>query len=90
MKLAKADLVPTETNLIAEYGSFAELETAWRRFAYVGGAVRPGWDVLAEWAPGVPAAEYEAVGATWVIDATWPDGDWLPEFGDRVRRGPPV
>jgi len=49
-----------------------------------------GGDVLAEWAPGVPTAEYEAVGATWVIDATWPDGDWLPEFGDRVRRGPPV
>jgi len=57
--------------------------------AYVGDPVRPGWDVLAEWAPGVPAAEYAAVGATWVIDSTWPEGDWLPEFGERVRRGPP-
>jgi transposase len=28
VKLAKADLVPTDTNLLAEYSSFAELETA--------------------------------------------------------------
>jgi len=28
VKLAKADLVPKETNLLAEYGSFAELEAA--------------------------------------------------------------
>ena len=28
VKLAKADLVPTDTNLLDEYGSFAELETA--------------------------------------------------------------
>lgn len=28
VKIAKADLVPTDTNLLAEYGSFAELEQA--------------------------------------------------------------
>ena len=28
VKLAKADLVPTETNLLAQYGSFAEVEAA--------------------------------------------------------------
>ena len=28
VKIAKADLVPTDTNLLAEYGSFAELERA--------------------------------------------------------------
>jgi transposase len=28
VKLAKADLVPTDTNLLEQYGSFAELETA--------------------------------------------------------------
>ena len=32
MKLAKADLVPTEVNLRAEYGSFAELEQACQEF----------------------------------------------------------
>jgi transposase len=32
VKVAKADLVPTETNLRAEYGSFAELEAACEAF----------------------------------------------------------
>ena len=32
MKIAKADLVPTETNLLAEYGSFAELQSACAEF----------------------------------------------------------
>jgi len=32
VKLAKADLVPTETNLLPEYGSFAELEQASQEF----------------------------------------------------------
>jgi hypothetical protein len=33
VKVAKADLVPTTANLLAEYGSFAELEAACRVFA---------------------------------------------------------
>ena len=32
VKLAKADLVPTDTNLLGEYGSFAELEAACAEF----------------------------------------------------------
>jgi Mu transposase, C-terminal domain len=32
VKIAKADLVPTETNLLPEYGSFAELESACAEF----------------------------------------------------------
>ena len=32
VKIAKADLVPTDTNLLAQYGSFAELETACEAF----------------------------------------------------------
>lgn len=32
VKLAKADLIPTETNLLEEYSSFAELETACTEF----------------------------------------------------------
>jgi hypothetical protein len=32
VKIAKADLVPTEANLLAAYGSFAELEAACRQF----------------------------------------------------------
>jgi hypothetical protein len=32
VKIAKADLVPTEANLLGEYGSFAELEAACRVF----------------------------------------------------------
>jgi hypothetical protein len=32
VKIAKADLVPTETNLLADYGSFAELESACAEF----------------------------------------------------------
>lgn len=56
--------------------------------SYVGEAPRPGWEVLATRAPDVPVADYAAVGATWLIDSTWPTGDWLPEFRDRVRQGP--
>src|SRR5205085_8757762 len=32
VKIAKADLVPTEANLLPAYGSFAELEDACRAF----------------------------------------------------------
>jgi transposase len=32
VKISKADLVPTDTNLLAEYGSFAELEAACEEF----------------------------------------------------------
>jgi alkanesulfonate monooxygenase SsuD/methylene tetrahydromethanopterin reductase-like flavin-dependent oxidoreductase (luciferase family) len=57
--------------------------------SYLDGVRRPaGWDVVVSWAPGVPADEYEDVGATWLFDSTWPEGDWVPEFRTRIRRGP--
>jgi alkanesulfonate monooxygenase SsuD/methylene tetrahydromethanopterin reductase-like flavin-dependent oxidoreductase (luciferase family) len=48
----------------------------------------PGWDVVAFRAPGVPADEYAAVGATWLVDAPWPDGDWVPGVRARITSGP--
>ncbi|MGH9210882.1 MAG: LLM class flavin-dependent oxidoreductase [Acidimicrobiales bacterium] len=47
-----------------------------------------GWDLVAFRAPEVPIAAYEPTGATWVIDSTWPEGDWVTEFRDRIRLGP--
>jgi alkanesulfonate monooxygenase SsuD/methylene tetrahydromethanopterin reductase-like flavin-dependent oxidoreductase (luciferase family) len=56
---------------------------------YLDATERPdGWDVVASRAPGVPAGEYADVGATWLIDSTWPEGDWVDEFGARIRAGP--
>jgi alkanesulfonate monooxygenase SsuD/methylene tetrahydromethanopterin reductase-like flavin-dependent oxidoreductase (luciferase family) len=55
---------------------------------YLGGDVPAGWDVVTSWAEGVPADEYADVGATWLIESTWPVDDWVGEFHDRVRRGP--
>lgn len=58
---------------------------------YLGDAPRPaGWDIVAPWAPGVPADEYESLGATWLTVSTWPLGDWLPEIREAIRRGPAV
>jgi hypothetical protein len=48
----------------------------------------PGWDVVASWAPDVSMDEYRDVGVTWLFDSTWPEGDWVPEFRTRIRRGP--
>lgn len=57
--------------------------------AYLEGVERPpGWDVVAGWAPGVPADEYEAAGATWLVDSAWPEGDWVADIRARVTAGP--
>jgi alkanesulfonate monooxygenase SsuD/methylene tetrahydromethanopterin reductase-like flavin-dependent oxidoreductase (luciferase family) len=57
--------------------------------AYLEGVERPaGWDVVATWSPGIPPDEYAAVGATWLVDGCWPEGDWVPEFRRRVTAGP--
>jgi alkanesulfonate monooxygenase SsuD/methylene tetrahydromethanopterin reductase-like flavin-dependent oxidoreductase (luciferase family) len=50
--------------------------------------VRPGFDVVAAWADGVPAAEYEAAGATWLVDSRWPEGEWFEELAEAAARGP--
>ncbi len=57
--------------------------------AYLEGVDRPdGWDVVATWAPGVPADEYESAGATWLVDGAWPEGDWVDDLRARIRSGP--
>jgi alkanesulfonate monooxygenase SsuD/methylene tetrahydromethanopterin reductase-like flavin-dependent oxidoreductase (luciferase family) len=56
--------------------------------AYLAEDVPAGWDVVASWAPGVPAAEYAGAGATWLVESTWPQGDWVDELHARVRQGP--
>jgi len=56
--------------------------------SYLGGDAPPGWDVVAPWGPGIPAQEYADAGATWLVQSTWPVGDWVDEFRKRVRRGP--
>jgi alkanesulfonate monooxygenase SsuD/methylene tetrahydromethanopterin reductase-like flavin-dependent oxidoreductase (luciferase family) len=48
----------------------------------------PGWEVVAAWAPGVPAAEYAAAGATWLVEGCWPEGDWVTELRARITAGP--
>lgn len=57
---------------------------------YLEGVDQPAsWDVVVPWAPGVTdVSEYTDAGATWLIDGTWPEGDWVTEFRDRIRRGP--
>ncbi|HEY8523769.1 MAG TPA: LLM class flavin-dependent oxidoreductase [Acidimicrobiales bacterium] len=57
--------------------------------AYVGGVEAPaGWDVVAFWRTGVPAAEYADAGATWLVEAPWPDGDWVARVRARLAAGP--
>lgn len=51
----------------------------------LGGPRHVGWEVVAPWAPGVPAAEYADAGATWLVESTRPIGDWVDEFRDRIR-----
>jgi alkanesulfonate monooxygenase SsuD/methylene tetrahydromethanopterin reductase-like flavin-dependent oxidoreductase (luciferase family) len=57
--------------------------------AYLAGVeTPPGWDVVAAWVPGIPADEYESVGATWLVEGCWPEGDWVSELRSRIGRGP--
>jgi alkanesulfonate monooxygenase SsuD/methylene tetrahydromethanopterin reductase-like flavin-dependent oxidoreductase (luciferase family) len=56
---------------------------------YLAAVERPaGWQVVASWAPGVPAAEYRDAGASWLVAGCWPGPGWLEALRDRVRRGP--
>jgi hypothetical protein len=48
-------------------------------------AEQAGWD---GGAPGVPADEYASAGATWLIESTWPEGDWVADIRTRVTAGP--
>jgi alkanesulfonate monooxygenase SsuD/methylene tetrahydromethanopterin reductase-like flavin-dependent oxidoreductase (luciferase family) len=49
--------------------------------AYVGEHPRGDWDLVAQWTPGVPAQEFEAVGVTWLMQSVWPHEEgWLDEL----------
>jgi alkanesulfonate monooxygenase SsuD/methylene tetrahydromethanopterin reductase-like flavin-dependent oxidoreductase (luciferase family) len=57
---------------------------------YLEGADRPaGWDLFAARVPGVPPAEFEEVGATWLVEGAWPMGDWVDDLRRRINEGPP-
>jgi alkanesulfonate monooxygenase SsuD/methylene tetrahydromethanopterin reductase-like flavin-dependent oxidoreductase (luciferase family) len=46
------------------------------------------FDIIGGHHPDHQAGEYEAVGATWLMDSRWPAGDWFAELS-RVAHGPP-
>lgn len=56
---------------------------------YLADTERPaGWDVVAVWAPGVPADEYVDVGVSWLVELRPPLGDWVDSLRARIRSGP--
>jgi alkanesulfonate monooxygenase SsuD/methylene tetrahydromethanopterin reductase-like flavin-dependent oxidoreductase (luciferase family) len=57
--------------------------------AYVGEPPRDDWDVVAQWAPGFTADEFEAAGATWLIRSVWPHEEgWLDELRELAGSAP--
>lgn len=57
--------------------------------AYVGEHPDGAWDLVAQWAPGVPADEFADAGATWLARSVWPHEDgWLEELRRLVADGP--
>jgi alkanesulfonate monooxygenase SsuD/methylene tetrahydromethanopterin reductase-like flavin-dependent oxidoreductase (luciferase family) len=57
--------------------------------AYLAPLARPaGYEVVVARAEGATAAEYAAAGVTWLVDSTWPVGDWFGELRRRVLAGP--
>lgn len=49
----------------------------------------PAFELVANWAPGADPAGYAAVGADWLVDSTWPMGDWVDGFRAQIAEGPP-
>jgi alkanesulfonate monooxygenase SsuD/methylene tetrahydromethanopterin reductase-like flavin-dependent oxidoreductase (luciferase family) len=49
---------------------------------------RDGFDVVATRDEEHGAAEYEAIGCTWIIESAWPVQDWMVELRERIDAGP--
>lgn len=58
--------------------------------AQVVATVQPaaGFDIIAPWAAGHTADEYQQAGATWLIESRWPVDDWYESLLASARRGP--
>lgn len=56
---------------------------------YVGDDRPEGWELFAAPTERYDPADYEAVGVTWLVDGTWPEGDWVDQFAARIADGPP-
>ena len=57
--------------------------------SYVGEHPHEGWDLVAQWAPDTPAAEFEAAGVTWLMRSVWPKEErWLDELRELVASAP--
>jgi alkanesulfonate monooxygenase SsuD/methylene tetrahydromethanopterin reductase-like flavin-dependent oxidoreductase (luciferase family) len=57
--------------------------------AYVGEHPRDDWDLVAQWAPGISAQEFAAVGVTWLMRSVWPSEEgWLDELRGLAASAP--
>ena len=56
---------------------------------YVGADRPEGWELMVAPPEQYDPADYEAIGVTWMVDSTWPVGDWIDEFAARIADGPP-
>jgi alkanesulfonate monooxygenase SsuD/methylene tetrahydromethanopterin reductase-like flavin-dependent oxidoreductase (luciferase family) len=50
---------------------------------------RPGWDLYAAINGEDDPSAFAAVGVTWLVQGTWPVGDWVKALRQRIEEGPP-
>lgn len=55
----------------------------------VAAMARPGFDVVMNWAPDTKPSEYEALGATWLVESSWVSEEDRAGLRTRVEVGPP-
>lgn len=57
--------------------------------SYVGPHPHERWDLVAPWPTGIPADEYAAAGATWLVRSVQPrEAGWVDELRAMVSSGP--
>jgi alkanesulfonate monooxygenase SsuD/methylene tetrahydromethanopterin reductase-like flavin-dependent oxidoreductase (luciferase family) len=57
--------------------------------AYVGPHPRDEWDLVAQWKPGVPSAEFADAGATWLVRSCNPhEPEWFDELREIASSAP--